>query len=104
MNQTCLGCQKEIWTPDGVRICLCSDCRPAMYESLAHAIEPAYDPAQPQTWERCSESIGQLYGRVTLRDPNTGVAQDGWEVPVRVPQNWTGQLPPAKDKLKPVKR
>lgn len=57
----CLGCQKPLSTPDPTQR-LCPDCHEEALETLAHQIDPGYDPAALNGGDRLWEVLGRLYG------------------------------------------
>lgn len=61
--QTCFGCKKKLEA--FIRLTLCPNCKEEMYENLGRKIDPTYDPAAMNTWERCEQALSRLYGRLT---------------------------------------
>jgi hypothetical protein len=52
----------EVCKGEAINGFLCAECRARFYEGLAALIDKAYNPKEPQTWERCAAVIAKMYG------------------------------------------
>lgn len=57
----CYGCSTSL-PPGEPTARLCPPCSEQQYESLARALDPAYDPEAANDWEECEAVLRRLYG------------------------------------------
>ncbi len=60
-ERLCFGC-RQTFLHIVAAARLCPSCRERMYETLAHRITPAYNPAVWNEWEQCCLALWPLYG------------------------------------------